>query len=92
MARKWSTGPISLSYTTLLEPNWNPHWTCVAGGMTDTALRDEMNTLIIAGAETTAISLSFTCALLAQHPAVRFTPGFSPPHCPRWTPTALHCL
>jgi cytochrome P450 len=40
------------------------------GGMSDTALRDEMNTLIIAGAETTAISLSFTCALLAQHPAL----------------------
>lgn len=39
-------------------------------GMSDQYLRDEMNTLIIAGAETTGITLTWTCTLLAQHPEV----------------------
>jgi len=37
-------------------------------GMTDTALRDELMTLLIAGQETSAIVLAWTCALLAHHP------------------------
>ena len=38
--------------------------------MTDTQLRDEVMTLFLAGHETTAISLSWTCYLLSQHPQV----------------------
>jgi cytochrome P450 len=38
------------------------------GGMSDTALRDELMTLLIAGQETSAIVLAWTCALLAHHP------------------------
>jgi cytochrome P450 len=37
-------------------------------GMTDTQLRDEMMTLLLAGHETTANALSWTFMLLAQHP------------------------
>eukprot|EP00959_Pyramimonas_sp_CCMP1952_P225238 4710262-Pyramimonas_sp.AAC.2 len=37
-------------------------------GMSDQYLRDEMNTLIIAGAETTAISLAWVTSTLAQYP------------------------
>lgn len=40
-------------------------------GMDETQLRDEAITLILAGHETTAISLSWTLVLLAQNPAVR---------------------
>ncbi|PYU04503.1 MAG: cytochrome P450 [Acidobacteria bacterium] len=36
--------------------------------MTDQQLRDEVITLFLAGHETTAIALSWTCWLLAQHP------------------------
>ncbi|MGI0494576.1 cytochrome P450 [Alkalinema pantanalense CENA528] len=39
--------------------------------MTDTQLRDEVLTLILAGHETTANALSWTWMLLAQHPEVR---------------------
>lgn len=39
--------------------------------MTDTQLRDEALTLILAGHETTANALSWTWMLLAQHPQVR---------------------
>ncbi|MCG9891036.1 MAG: cytochrome P450 [Thermosynechococcaceae cyanobacterium MS004] len=39
--------------------------------MTDTQLRDEVLTLILAGHETTANALSWTWMLLAQHPQVR---------------------
>lgn len=39
--------------------------------MTDTQLRDEVSTLILAGHETTANALSWTWMLLAQHPQVR---------------------
>jgi cytochrome P450 len=39
-------------------------------GMTDRQLRDEIMTLLLAGHETTALALSWTCYLLAQHPAV----------------------
>jgi cytochrome P450 len=38
--------------------------------MTDAQLRDEVMTLFLAGHETTAISLSWTCYLLSQHPQV----------------------
>ena len=38
------------------------------GGMDDRALRDELMTLMVAGQETSAILLSWACALLAQHP------------------------
>lgn len=38
-------------------------------GMSDKALRDELMTLLIAGQETSAIVLAWTCALLAHHPA-----------------------
>eukprot|EP00466_Bigelowiella_natans_P018037 jgi/Bigna1/138472/aug1.45_g13180 len=38
-------------------------------GMTDESLRDELNTLIIAGQETSAILLAWTTALLAFNPA-----------------------
>jgi len=38
------------------------------GAMTDEQLRDEVMTLLLAGHETTAISLSWTWYLLAQHP------------------------
>lgn len=37
-------------------------------GMTDQALRDELMTLLIAGQETSAIVLAWTCALLAHNP------------------------
>jgi cytochrome P450 len=40
------------------------------GGMTDKQLHDEVMTLLLAGHETTAIALSWTWYLLAQHPAV----------------------
>ena len=36
--------------------------------MSDTALRDELMTLLIAGQETSAIVLAWTTALLAHHP------------------------
>lgn len=38
--------------------------------MNDAQLRDEVMTLFLAGHETTALSLSWTCYLLAQHPEV----------------------
>jgi cytochrome P450 len=38
--------------------------------MTDAQLRDEVMTLFLAGHETTALALSWTFALLAQHPEV----------------------
>ena len=38
------------------------------GGMDDRSLRDELMTLMVAGQETSAILLSWSCALLAQHP------------------------
>jgi cytochrome P450 len=38
------------------------------GGMTDRQLRDEAMTLLLAGHETTALALSWTWYLLAQHP------------------------
>ena len=37
-------------------------------GMSEKALRDELMTLLIAGQETSAIVLGWTCALLAHHP------------------------
>ena len=40
------------------------------GGMTDEQLRDEVMTLLLAGHETTAVSLSWTWYLLAQYPEV----------------------
>ena len=39
-------------------------------GMDDRSLRDELMTLMVAGQETSAILLSWCCALLAQHPDV----------------------
>ena len=39
-------------------------------GMTDRQLRDEIVTLLLAGHETTANALTWTCYLLAQHPDV----------------------
>ena len=39
------------------------------GGMDDRSLRDELMTLMVAGQETSAILLSWCCALLAQHPS-----------------------
>jgi cytochrome P450 len=39
-------------------------------GMSDEALRDEVMTLFLAGHETTAVALSWTWMLLAQHPNV----------------------
>jgi cytochrome P450 len=39
-------------------------------GMTDRQIRNELMTLFLAGHETTAIALSWTWYLLAQHPAV----------------------
>jgi cytochrome P450 len=41
------------------------------GAMSDRQLRDETITLLLAGHETTAISLTFTWMLLSQHPDVR---------------------
>lgn len=41
------------------------------GGMTDAQLRDEVVTMVVAGHETTAVTLAWTWALLDQHPAVR---------------------
>jgi cytochrome P450 len=38
--------------------------------MTDAQLRDEAITIMLAGHETTAIALAWTCLLLSQHPAV----------------------
>lgn len=40
------------------------------GGMSDQQLRDEILTILIAGHETTAVSLSWTWYLLAQHPEI----------------------
>lgn len=40
------------------------------GGMTDEQVRDEAMTLFLAGHETTALALTWTWYLLAQHPAV----------------------
>lgn len=40
------------------------------GQMSDAQLRDELKTLFLAGHETTAITLSWTTYLLAQHPEV----------------------
>ena len=39
-------------------------------GMTDRQLRDEIMTFLLAGHETTAVSLSWTWYLLSQHPEV----------------------
>lgn len=39
-------------------------------GMTDKALRDELMTLMVAGQETSAILLSWACALIAERPDV----------------------
>lgn len=39
--------------------------------MTERALRDELMTLLVAGQETSAILLAWTCARLAHHPAVQ---------------------
>ncbi len=39
-------------------------------GLTDSQLRDEIMTFLLAGHETTAVSLSWTWYLLSQHPAV----------------------
>jgi cytochrome P450 len=39
-------------------------------GMSDTQLRDEVLTLVLAGHETTALALGWTLLLLAQHPEV----------------------
>ena len=39
-------------------------------GMTDRQLRDEVLTFLLAGHETTAVSLSWTWYLLSQHPKV----------------------
>lgn len=41
-----------------------------AVGMTDRALRDELMTLMVAGQETSAILLSWACALIAENPQV----------------------
>ena len=41
-----------------------------AGQMSDRQLRDELMTLFLAGHETTAIALSWTIYLLAQHPEI----------------------
>jgi cytochrome P450 len=40
------------------------------GGLTDTQVRDEVITLLAAGHETTAVALTWTWYLLAQHPVV----------------------
>ena len=40
-------------------------------GMSREALRDELMTLLVAGQETSAILLAWTCAYLAHHPAVQ---------------------
>jgi cytochrome P450 len=40
-------------------------------GLSDQQIRDEMMTLLLAGHETTALALSWTMHLLAQHPEVR---------------------
>lgn len=40
-------------------------------GMTDDQVRDEVATIFLAGHETTALSLSFTMLLLAQHPDIQ---------------------
>jgi cytochrome P450 len=39
-------------------------------GMSDRQLRDEVMTFVLAGHETTAVTLAWACLLLAQHPAV----------------------
>ena len=39
-------------------------------GMSREALRDELMTLLVAGQETSAILLAWTCAYLAHHPIV----------------------
>ena len=41
------------------------------GGMEDTALRDELMTLLVAGQETSAILLGWLAAELAWHPRVQ---------------------
>ncbi len=38
--------------------------------MNDSQLRDELMTLFLAGYETTAIALSWTCYLVAQNPEI----------------------
>ena len=40
-------------------------------GMADTALRDELMTLLVAGQETSAILLGWAAALLAHHPGAQ---------------------
>ena len=49
-------------------------------GMTDRQLRDEILTFLLAGHETTAVSLSWTWYLLSQHPEVgaETSPGIEP--------------
>ena len=49
-------------------------------GMTDRQLRDEVLTFLLAGHETTAVSLSWTWYLLSQHPEVEAeaAPGIEP--------------
>src|SRR4051794_34731826 len=42
----------------------------VRAGLPDGALRDELMTLLLAGHETTATGLAWTCERLARHPAV----------------------
>jgi cytochrome P450 len=57
------TGPDLLD--TLLEVRYED-----GGAMSDTQLRDEVMTLLLTGHETTAVSLSWTWALLSRHPEV----------------------
>jgi cytochrome P450 len=57
--------------------------------MTDRQVRDEAMTLFLAGHETTAVALSWTWYLLAQHPEVDARladelPWSSPGARPRW--------
>jgi len=40
-------------------------------GMSDRQLRDEVMTFVLAGHETTAVTLAWSCLLLAQHPEIR---------------------
>lgn len=42
-----------------------------AGGLSPRQIRDELVTLVIAGHETVATALAWTCQLLAEHPAVQ---------------------
>ena len=70
MASGEQNNELDLLDRLLLEKDENEGDGNDATGMSDKALRDELMTLMVAGQETSAILLSWACALIAERPYV----------------------